>query len=831
MNDVRYALRSLGKQRGFAAVAVLTLALGIGASTAIFSVVHGVLWRPLPYAEPDRLVFVWHRMASGGMQRTRISGPDVAEFRDRATLFDGFAFTNNVLDAALEADGTTEHARLGVVTSNFFSVLGVRAEVGRAFDPSQGVDAGAAWWGQGIVTGAASAPPTAMVLNHALWRDRFGADPGVIGQTVRINGLPAIVVGIMPRGFDVPMPAGTGLEQDVDAWTPIRVPLDRFQRADGRRDQDSDNTGAVIARLRPGVSLERAQAELDVIATQQRESVVQYRELGMRIEAVPFREDVVAHRRALLVALFAAVGLVLLIACLNIANLGLARLGSRRREIVLRAALGAGRGRLVRQLMTESAVLAVAGGVGGLVIALWAVPLLLRYAPDLPRTGSLGIDVTALAFTMAIVAAAALVFGTVPALAGAHQRGDATLRPQLAVRSSPSGAHRRVLVVGEIALSMVLLVGAGLMLRTLTALGKEDPGFDPTNALTFRVSIRAPDRYLGPAARAEFLRHVADRLRGLPGVQAVGAIGGLPLSGATWTQPYGRADEPPESWVRNEADFRVVTSGYFDALGARLLAGRWFTLDEDLSEERRVAIVDARMARRLAPEGGNVVGRTIAFPLDSRPVVAEIVGVVDHVRHERLDREGRETIYVPYRQEASRDVSVIVRTAAQPAALADAVRREMASLDSRLPVHDVRTMEAYVAAAMAPTRFALTLMTGFAVLAVVLGCTGLYGVLAFTVAQRTREFGIRLAVGARQRDVLFDVLAEGAVVGVGGLAVGGVLALIFAGSLSSLLFGVRARDPLTFGTVAVLLAGALAASYIPARRAARIDPMEALRHE
>jgi predicted permease len=823
--DLRYTVRSLRKTPGFTTVAVLTLALGIGASTAIFSVVHGVLWRPLPYAGSDRLVLLWHRMESNGMQRTRISGPDVFEFRHHATLFDGFAFTNNVLDAALTVGVATEHARLGVVTSNFFSVMGAAAEVGRTFDRDEVIPSAAP-------SGAAPVTPTAIVLSHALWRARFGGDTGAIGQTVRINGQPATVVGVMPRGFEVPMPAGIGLAQDVDAWTAIRVPLDRFRRVEGLLDQDTDNTGAVLARLRPGVSLEQAQAELDLIAARQREAIPRYRELGMRIEAIPFREDVVAHRRPLLLALLAGVGLVLLIACVNIANLSLARLGSRRREIAVRAALGAGSGRLARQLMTESGVLAAAGGVGGLVLAVWAVPVLLRYAPDLPRMGNIGVDVSVLAFAVGVVAAAALVFGTVPALVAARERGHVTLRPQMAAGAGGPRMHRRALVVAEIALSVVLLVGSGLLLRTLAALGREDPGFDFRNALTVRVSLRAPNRYDGPAARAEFLREAAERLGTLPGVEAVGAIGGLPLSGVTWAQPYGQAGEPPEAWARNEADFRVITSGYFDAMGTRLLAGRSFTLDEDLSEKRRVAIVDARMARRLAPDGGSVLGRTIGFPLDGRPVSAEIVGVVPHVRYARLDREGRETIYVPYRQEASRDVSLVLRIAGRPVALTDAVKRELLAVDPRIPVYDIRTMEEYVSSHLAPARFAVTLMAGFAILAVVLGCTGLYGVLAFTVSQRTREFGIRLAVGARQTDLLRGVLAEGAVLSGIGLAFGYVLSVAFARTLTDMLFGVRAADPLTFGVVGLALAGAaLAASYVPARRAALIAPVEALRHE
>ena len=825
LHDVRYALRTLRASPGFTLVAVLTLALGIGASTAVFSVVHGVLWRPLPYADPDRLAFLWHRMESAGLQRTRIAGPDVAEFRERATLFEGFAFTNNVLDAGLEVGGATEHARIGRVTPNFFSVLGVRAEVGRTLDPEDVLSPAA----PGDTT---PPPPPPIVLSHALWRARFGGDSGVIGRTVRINGRSATVVGVMPRGFAVPMPAGTGLARDVDAWRPIREPLDRFQRPQGLRDQDTDNTGAVLARVKPGVSLHRAQAELDVIAAQQRESVAEYRELGMRIEAIPFRDDVVAHRRPLLLALFAAVGMVLLIACLNIANLSLARLNARRREIALRAALGANGGRLVRQLLTESGVLAALGGVGGLLLGVWAVPVVLRYAPELPHVGNISVDVSALAFALSVVALAALIFGTVPALAGAREHGDTTLRPQLAVGTGRSGAHRRALVVVEIALSMVLLVGSGLMLRTLAALGREDPGFDPQNALTFRLSLRAPDGYRGPAERAEFLRRVADRLNALPGVEAVGAIGGLPLSGVTWTQPYGRPDEPPSEWVRNEANFRYITSGYFEAMGTRLLAGRAFTLDEDLIEKRRVAIVDANVARRLAPQSGSVLGRTIGFPLDGRPVAAEIVGVVEPMRYERLDREGRETIYAPYRQEASLDVALVLRTSGRPEALASAVERELLALDPRLPVYHIRPMSEYVAAAVAPTHFALTLLAGFAVLAVVLGCTGLYGVLAFTVSQRTREFGIRLAVGARQTDLLREVLTEGAILCGVGLAVGGVLSVAFASTLTDMLVGVRATDPLTFGVVGLALAGvALAASYLPARRAAQVDPMVALRNE
>src|SRR5438093_352882 len=598
LQDLRYALRTLRKQPAFTAVAVLTLALGIGITTAMFSVAYPVLWRPLPYADPDRLVFVWHRIATDGMRRARISAPDVAEFRAQATLFEAFAFTNNVRDVALTAGDVTDHARLGVVSSNFFSVLGARAMVGRTFLPDEGVIPAAS-----LGDPAAVIPPTALVLSHELWSSRFGGDPTAIGRTLQINGAPAFVVGVMPRGFEVPMPPGVGLARD-------------------------------------------------------------------------------------------------LVACLNIANLSLARSSGRQREMAVRAALGAGRARLARQLLAESALVAALGGVGGFLLAVWAVPVLLHFAPaDVPLSASIGVDLVALGFTSGLTASALLLFGAMPA-AAARQTGVVALRSHGAAEGSPrAGVHRRALIVAEIALSMAVLIGGGLMVRTLTALHRENPGFRSSGALTFRLALRAPDRYRGPAERAQLLHDLAQRRAALPGVEAVGAVGGLPLSGVVWTQPYGLEGEPPEAWAGRAADFRVVTSGYFQALGARLLAGRAFTAEEDLVEKGRVVVVDALMARRLAPQGGSVLGRRIAFPLLGRPVTAEIVGVVAHIRHEHLEQDGRESIYVPYRQEASRDVSLVVRTSGDPGSLPGVVRREVSALDPRLPAYQFRTMDDYIRAA------------------------------------------------------------------------------------------------------------------------------------
>lgn len=460
------------------------------------------------------------------------------------------------------------------------------------------------------------------------------------------------------------------------------------------------------------------------------------------------------------------------------------------------------------------------------------MPLIVRYGPsDLPWSQGIGVNMSVLMFALAVVALATLVFGVLPALVGSRESGAAMLRSREASGAPGTGLHRRVLVVTEIALSMALLVGSGLMLRTLVALRQQDPGFEASRALSFRISLWGLDP-AGPGQRAEFLRHLSDRLAALPGVEAVGAVGGLPLSGERWARPYGQVGEPPAAWAGNEADLRVVTSDY-DAMGIRRLAGRSFTLDEDLAENRRVVIVDATMAQRLAPDGASVLGRMIALPFEGRPAAAEIVGVVEPVRYERIEQAGREAIYVPYRQEASRDVSVVLRVSSGSAeALTDAVRRELAALDARVPAYDFRPLGEYVRSALAPTRFALTLLAGRAAMAVALGCTGLYGILAFTVSQRTREFGIRLAVGAEQRRVLREVLTDGAALIATRLVFGSAVSLAFARALSDLLFGVRPADPLTFVAVCILLTiCALTASYIPARRAASVDPVQALRYE
>jgi putative ABC transport system permease protein len=827
--DLRFAARALCKSPGFTLVAVFTLAIGIGSSSAIFSVVDAVLIETPPYRDPDRLVLLWHRMLGLGTERARISGPDVVEFESAAASFEGFAFTNGTVDLVLEDQGAEEHARVGLVTPDFFSVLGVDPVAGRTFLPDEALLSPGA-----LQDTAFTPPPSALVLSHALWQRRFGGDPGAIGRVIRLSGAPMTVVGVLPPEFELLLPPGVGLAREADAWTPLRVPLASFRRAEGLRDQDSDNTGAVIGRLAPGVTLERARAEMEAIAARQRGEVPYYRNADMRIQLAPIQDDAVRHARPALLALLGAVGFVLLIACLNIANLLLARGTKRQAEMALRSTLGASRARLVRQVLTEGGLLATLGAICGILIAIWGVDLLLAIGPrDLPGVGEVGVNGAVLAFTLASTAAAAVLFSVAPAWALAWRTKAETLK-----EAGPRGGGgrrgrlRRGFVVTEIALSIALLVGAGLMFRSFARLQRVDLGFEPAGLLTFQVTL--PGASIGgPGARAAFMSRLEGGVRRVPGVRSVGLVGGLPLSGVVFTQPYGLEGSSEAGWSRNEANFRVVTAEYFQAMGTRLLSGRLFTAAENVIEDERVVIVDAKLARRVSPEG-SAVGRRIGVPLDGDPVWATIVGVVEDVPFQDLRRAGRETIYAPYRQEASRTVTMAVRVDGAPAGLIPAIRRAASELetDTPIPLHGFRSMEEYVGHALAPTRFALALLSLFAGLALVLAIVGLFGVISYAVSQNTREFGVRMALGANAKQVLRQVLFGGlALAGLGG-ALGLLLALATSRALSTLLFGVTGTDALTYAVVVLVLVGVAGlACWVPARRAASLEPAVALRHE
>ncbi len=825
LHDIRYAFRSLLRSRGLVLVCILTLALGIGVNTAMFSVVDAVLLEEPPYEDPDGLVILWNRHLSISSERYRVPAPDVAEYAQAPSLSQ-VAFTNGPIDVVLEGGGAPQHVRVGVVTPNLFSVLGVQAVLGRTFVRGEAVLPA-----EDLRNDDFAPPPSAILLSHELWRSRFGGDAGVLGRTVRLSGASMTVVGVLPSDFRLMLPPNMGIPAEADAWTPLRLPLSEFRRPEGLRDQDSDNTGAVIARLASGADLDRARQEVSAIAARLRGQVASYAQTELRAEVEPLQRDAVSHARPTLVALMGAVLLVLLIACINVANLLLARASDQRMEMAIRSALGARRSRIARQVLTESALLALLGAGLGIFLAVWLIEGLMRLGPEVARIAQAGLDWTVLLFAIAATAFSVFAFGAAPALSSARE-GSQAVRGGGA-RGGQSGRIRlrTALVVAEVGLSFALLVGAGLLLKTSAGLQQVSTGFDADGLLTLRMNL--PGRSVGgPGARAALLDDFEGRIRDLPGVQAVGLIGGLPLAGTVFRQPYGLEGDSIGDWSGREANFRVVSAEYFRAMGTRLLAGRFFTQEENLSEEQRVVIIDAKLAGRFGQ--GQAVGQTIGFPLDGDPIRATVVGVVENVRFEGLRDEGPETIYVPYRQEASRSVSFAVRTFGPPLALVGPIEALAGRLgaDVPVPVYGFRSMQEYVARTMASTRFAVALIGLFAVVALGLAVVGLAGLISYSVRGRTREIGVRLALGADSGRIQRDVLYRGAWMGLLGVGLGLLLSAAASWLLSSLLFQVDRLDPMTHILVALLLlAVALLASWWPARRAATVEPVEALRYE
>lgn len=804
--DIRYAARLLTKNRWFTAAAVASLALGIGANTAIFSVVNAVLIRPLPFHEADRLVVVWGDDHTTGHRRGQVSFTDVADVRSENRVFEEVA-TFMSWQPTLSGDGEPQRVAAMQIADGYFDVLKASPVLGRLFEPGDQVD------GSDFV----------VVLGYGFWQSRFGGDPNVIGRTISLNSRSYTVVGVL--GPDVSSLPTTLVDAPADLYRPVAEPYEDSQR-------DARHLRAV-ARLRPGVDIASAQAELDVIA-RRLAGAYPDQDTAMGFRVVSLGEDTVGDVRTTLVVLLAAVAFVLLIACANVGNLLLSRTIARRKEIAIRATLGAGAWRLARQTLVESLVLGLLGGGVGLLLAVWSTTLLTSLGAEvMPSLTSVEIDRPVLAFTIAVSILAGLAFGAAPALYAARPDLEEALRSGGRTSTSAHGGRLRgALVVAEVALALVLLACAGLLLRSVAALRGVDPGFDSANVLTMNVSLPSARYNDGPAI-AGFLDRLLDRIATVPGVETAGATSVLPVSRnfdrrgiRIEGRVYGPGEEP-------SIDAYFVTSDYLRALSIPVLDGRGLARG-DTADAPGAALVSASMAREQWP-GENAIGKRFRFPFD-RPGASDpwftVVGVVSDVRQKALDASPKPAFYVPVAQFPISNLTMVVRTTGDPRPFAGEVRREVIGLDPNLAVFDVATMDDVLSESIAVRRFATLLLGAFAAVALVLAAVGIYGVLSYAVSQRTREIGVRMAFGARGSDVVRLVAGHGLRLAISGVAIGLALAFAATRTLASLLFGVTATDLVTFAaTAGVLLGVALLASVVPAIRAARTDPIEALRSE
>ncbi|HEV2386543.1 MAG TPA: ABC transporter permease [Candidatus Acidoferrales bacterium] len=810
--DLRHGLRMLAKAPGFNLAAVLTLALGIGANTAIFSVVDAVVLRPLPFPRSNQLVAVESVDTIHGGIDSSASYPDFFDWRSQNRVFSGMTAFH---DTQFTLTGVHQAEHLGgeVVSSNFFSTLGAAPALGRGFLPEE-----------------EKPGHHRVILSHRLWQSDFGADPGIIGRSIMLNGQGYTVVGVMPAEFQFPPET-----PPVELWATISADAEAPAGDTPMTAQRGAHWLSVMARLSPGMPLERAQADMGRIAAnlakQYPDSNVDC--AGARLE--PELERLLGNVTPLLWILFAAVGCVLLIACANVANLLLARALGREKEMAIRAALGASGGRVVRQLLTESVTLSLAGGAVGLLLAAWSISGVLHLAPqDVPRMGQIRIDGAVFLFTLLVAVATGLVFGLAPALHGVKTNLVGTLKES--GRGLSQGVRqnrmRSVLVVTEMALAVALLACAGLLIRSFARLERVNPGFNARNLLTFRVSL--PDARYTNEQQVAFYDTLRRRLAALPGVRAAGVLWPLPLSHShidlTFSvvgHPTARADQP-------DADIRFAGPGTFRIMGIPLEEGREFT-EQDSRNAAPVAVVNQAFVEKFFP-GQDPIGQRIVPDVSDHHVDQvppyEVIGVVGNVKSRNLSDAAPAEFYLPYSQVMISGLTTEVRTAVAPQALASAVRGVVASIDPDIPVYDVETMEQYVGAAVAQPRFSMLLLSLFAGLALVLTALGLYGVISYAVAQQTHEFGVRMALGAAPGDVRRQVLMGGARLALAGIVIGLAGALGVTRLLHAMLFGVSASDPATFAAVAAALAAvALAASYLPARRATRVDPVVALRQE
>jgi putative ABC transport system permease protein len=806
IQDLRYGLWMMRRNPGFTFVAVITLALGIGANTAIFSVVNAVLLRPLPYPDPDRIVTIGNYRTN--QNHVNVSGADFLDWREQAKVFEQIAaLATDAVD--LTGSGEPEQLTAALVSADLFQVLGIGPAYGRAFTPVEDQPGN----------------EQAVILSHRLWQRRFGLDPQIIGQALTLGGQSRTVIGIMPPGFQLPV--------EFDLLLPLALDVNQKLRIGPM------NIVMVIARLRPDVTLEAAMADLSVIRERQRKAFP-YIFSDLEVDVIKLHEHLVGDVRLALLALFGAVTFVLLISCANVANLLMARSEARQKEMAIRAALGAGRFRLLRQLLSESLLLSVAGGAAGLLVATWGVKLLVKLNHgDIARIDESGpsslMDGRALGFTCVMVALAGLAAGVIPALHASKTNVNETLKAQFTARAGRLGARQslQALTIVEVALTLVLLVGAGLMIKSFFKLLAVPKGFNPDNVLTLVLSPSYAKYPPGSPQRRTYFQESLTRVQTLPGVQSASLTSFLPLAGSGGNRSFKIEGRPPfEPGKEPSAQDNLVSHDYFRTMGIEMRAGRAFT-EQDGVEAPPVVIINETMARRFFPNE-NPIGRRFVWS----PTPLTIVGVVGDTRHFGLDQDVRPEIYWPYLQTRNFVMRLVVRASSDSSSpanlsgLAAAIRNQVRAVDLNVPVNQVVTMDERLSDSVAPRRFQTLLLSVFAAVALIIATVGVYGVLSYAVGQRTHEIGIRMALGAQGADVLRLVVGQGMRMTLIGASLGLVAALALTRVMKNLLFNVSATDSATFVSITLLLViVALLASYIPARRATKLDPLVSLRNE
>jgi len=808
LQDIRFGLRTITKNPGFTLVAVIALALGIGANSVIFSAVNSVLLRPLPYKDSDRLVMIWHKYPDINLPQASLSPPSYIEYRDMTSSFEQVAAVTN-WSANLTGIDEPERIQGAQLSANFFSALGVGPALGRTF----------------LTEEDQPGKSRVVIISHGLWQRRFGSDPNIIGRQITLDGNSYDVVGVMPRGFSFFL--------EVDIWTPLAFTSEQLA---------PNNHGFEyligIARLKPEVTLGQAQAEMDTLADRLRQEF--YDNTNWGITLVPLQEQFTGQIRPALLILLAAVGCVLLIACANVANLLLARAASRQKEMAIRAALGANRSRVIRQLLTESILLAALGGAMGLALAFVGIRLLVTGLPQdiaqfIAGWNRIGLDSSVLIFTLALSLLTGIIFGVIPSIQASRPDLNETLKDAGKGTSSGSRSHRflNTFVVVEVAIALVLLVGAGLLIGSFLTLQEVNPGFNPEKVLTMQMSLPRTKYSEGHQFTA-FYDQVLQKVSALPGVQSAGVANNIPMGRNTQNASFlieGMQIAPGQA--SPHGDPHIISPDYFTAMGIPLLKGRFFN-QQDTADSLAVAIIDETLAERYWPGEDPIGKRMGAFfdRKDGQVRMREIVGVVGHTKSYGLDGKSKVQYYFPFSQRPRQDVYLAVRTSAEPSSLITAVRSAISSVDADQPIYNIKTLDEVLSDSMAQNRFSTWMLAIFAGIALLLAATGIYGVMSYSVSQRTQEIGIRMALGASRGDVLKMVIGRGMMLAAIGLSVGLAAAFGVTRLMSSLLFGVTATDLVTFISIPLVLATvALAACYIPARRATKVDPIQALRYE